>query len=156
MCIFKEKHMRLLLFILLLTSLTVSAQTEEDKVKGVVTKLFDGMRKSDSAMIRTAFVPDAIMQTIITNKEGKTEVRNEKLSDFITAVTKPHKDLYDERITFDIIRIDGALAIAWTPYQFYVSNTFSHCGVDSFQLVKINGEWKIQYIIDTRRKEGCL
>ncbi|HNA01067.1 MAG TPA: hypothetical protein PLN49_09415, partial [Ferruginibacter sp.] len=65
------------------------------------------------------------------------------------------KDAADERITFDVVRVDGALAIAWTPYKFYFNGKFSHCGVNSFQLVRFNGEWKIQYLIDTRRKAGC-
>ena len=56
--------------------------------------------------------------------------------------------------TFETIKIDGALASVWTPYKFYSGATFSHCGANSFQLVKIDGAWKIQYIIDTRRK-GC-
>jgi len=65
------------------------------------------------------------------------------------------KDAADERIVFETIRIDGPLASVWTPYNFYYEGKFSHCGVNSFQLVKINGEWKIQYLIDTRRKQGC-
>jgi hypothetical protein len=74
---------------------------------------------------------------------------------FITAVTKPHKEIYDERITFDVVKTDGVLATAWTPYKFYVGEKFSHCGVNSFQLVKLDGNWKIQFIIDTRRKQPC-
>jgi hypothetical protein len=27
--------------------------------------------------------------------------------------------------------------------------------VNSFQLIKLDGKWKISYIIDTRKKEGC-
>ncbi|MEM9869076.1 MAG: nuclear transport factor 2 family protein, partial [Bacteroidota bacterium] len=34
--------------------------------------------------------------------------------------------------------------------------TFSHCGINSFQMVNFGGEWKIIYLIDTRGKEGCL
>jgi hypothetical protein len=61
----------------------------------------------------------------------------------------------DERITFETIKIDGPLAVAWTPYKFYYEGKFSHCGVNSFQLVRLNGAWKIQYLIDTRRRTGC-
>ncbi|UWX56421.1 hypothetical protein NYZ99_09635 [Maribacter litopenaei] len=53
------------------------------------------------------------------------------------------------------IQIDGAMANAWTPYEFRINDNFSHCGVNSFQMVKLEGEWKIIYLIDTRRKEGC-
>lgn len=148
--------MRHFLFLLTVvgSQLVASAQTEE--IKKPIAALFDGMRKSDSMLIQSAFAPGAMMQTIVKNKEGNTEVHSITVSDFIAAVTRPHKDIYDERITVDMIKTDGDLAIVWTPYQFFVSNQFSHCGVDSFQLVRLNGEWKIQYIIDTRRKDNCM
>ena len=145
-------------FVLLLTicSLTTYAQKDEDKVKAPITQFFEGMRRSDSNMIKASLAPNAILQTIAKNKEGKTVVHTENMARFITAVTQPHDKVYDERITFNTIKIDAVLATVWTPYQFYVGDTFSHCGVNSFQLVRIEGAWKIQYIIDTRRKEGCL
>ena len=140
----------------LLVSLTASAQTEEEKVKAPILVLFDGMRKSDSSMIRAAFAPTAVLQTVAKNKEGVVSVRTDAVNDFVLSVAKPHTDIYDERITFEMIKIDADLATVWTPYKFYVGEKFSHCGVNSFQLVRINGAWKIQYIIDTRRREGCL
>lgn len=147
--------MKKLLLILTLFSLNASAQSEEDLVKKPITALFDAMRKSDTAMLRSAFAPGAVLQTVLKNKEGKVLVRTEEVSNFVTSIGRPRKEVLDERITFDLVRIDDNLAIAWTPYQFYVDDKFSHCGVNSFQLVRINGEWKIQYLIDTRRKEGC-
>jgi hypothetical protein len=69
--------------------------------------------------------------------------------------TTPEGTNLDERILDYQIKIDGALASAWTPYNFYVNGNFSHCGVNSFQLVKMDDVWKIVYIIDTRRKEPC-
>ena len=53
------------------------------------------------------------------------------------------------------IKIDGNLASVWTPYEFYLDNNFSHCGVNSFQLFNNNGNWEIIYIVDTRKKLGC-
>jgi len=47
------------------------------------------------------------------------------------------------------------LARLATPRAFYPGPKFSHCGYDSFQLVKLAGGWKIAHIIDTRRKEKC-
>lgn len=144
-----------LLLLLTFFNLKSYAQTEEDRVKQPIQAMFDGMRKADTALMRTAFAPHAILQTITRSKEGKTAVRTEEIDKFVAFIAQPHQEAYDERITYDIIKIDADLAIAWTPYQFYVGDKFSHCGVNSFQLVRLNGEWKIQYIIDTRRKEGC-
>ncbi|MGV3658168.1 MAG: nuclear transport factor 2 family protein [Chitinophagaceae bacterium] len=137
-------------------SLTTYAQSDEEKAKAPILQFFEGMRRSDSNMIKASLAPNALLQTIGKNKEGQTVVRSEDIAKFITAVTQPHEDVYDERVTFNTINIDGDLATVWTPYQFYIGEKFSHCGVNSFQLVRYNGEWKIQYIIDTRRKEGCL
>jgi hypothetical protein len=141
--------------LLLLSSLSVNAQTDNEKVKIPIKALFDGMRNNDTALIRSAFAPNAILQTITKNKEGQVSVRMDNLNDFVASITKAPKGSLDERIKYDDIKIDADLATAWTPYQFFYNSAFSHCGVNSFQLVRIDGQWKIQYLIDTRRKQGC-
>jgi hypothetical protein len=65
------------------------------------------------------------------------------------------KGAADEQIVFETVKVDDDLAMVWTPYRFIFNGKFSHCGVNSFTLVKLNGEWKINYVIDTRRKEKC-
>ena len=148
-------YRKLLFSILTLFTLKSMAQDDETAIKTVINNMFDGMRKTDSVLIRSAFAPKAILQTIAKNKEGKISVRSEVLDSFIITVTRPHKEVYDERIIFDLVKVDAELAIAWTPYQFFIDEKFSHCGVNSFQLVKIEGQWKIQYLIDTRRRQDC-
>lgn len=128
---------------------------DEAAVTAVVNRLFDGMRKSDTAAIRATFAASPILQSVARSREGKTVVLTEPLDSFLIAIGHPHDQVYDERIQITTIRIDGDLATVWAPYSFYLGSQFSHCGVDDFQLVRINGEWKIQYLIDTRRKEGC-
>ena len=136
-------------------SFTTKAQTAADSIKTTIGKLFDGMKNSDAALLKTAFADSAILQTISNNKEGKIIIENDRVDDFAGIISKMQKGDADERIIYDVIKIDGPLAIVWAPYKFYYKGVFSHCGVDSFQLVKINGEWKIQYLIDTRKKAGC-
>jgi hypothetical protein len=146
-------------FFILLTALIVAAeanaQSTEDSVKAVVNTLFSGMKSADAGLIKSVFSDSAIMQTISRTREGNTIVRNESVTEFADFVGKLKKDSADERITFETIKIDGPLAIAWTPYNFYFNGQFSHCGVNSFHLVRFNNAWKIQYLIDTRRRQGC-
>jgi hypothetical protein len=139
----------------LFLNVNLYAQSEQEAVKATVNRMFEGMRKSDSSMIRSTFSDRGILQTIAKTKDGNTIIRSEPLDTFLVAVTKPHTEVYDERIEFGAIHIDSDLASVWTPYKFYVGDKFSHCGVNSFQLVKLAGEWKIQYIIDTRRRQPC-
>ena len=149
-------HRIVFLLILLIGGYSYSfAQSAEDSVKNAVNLLFEGMKNSDPSILKKAFADSAILQTIGRTKEGKTLIRNEKIDAFAESVSKAPKGSLDERIQFETIKIDGPLAIVWTPYKFYYDSKFSHCGVNSFQLVRINGEWKIQYLIDTRRRDGC-
>ena len=131
------------------------AQTPEDSIKATINLFFDGMRETDSTKIRASLAPNAILQTIAAPRNGKIRIPTENLDSFIVNISRPHTEIYDERIQFETIRIDGRLASVWTPYQFYVGSKFSHCGVNSFQLVRFETGWKIQYIIDTRRRDGC-
>ncbi len=149
--------MKPILITLTMTLLSISlyAQSTEDSVKAAVNKLFEGMKNADAAMVNDAFADSAILQTISHSKEGKTFITNEQVRSFSEFVSKQKKGAADERIIFETIRIDGPLAIAWTPYKFYYDGKFSHCGVNSFQLVRMNGQWKIQYLIDTRRRVAC-
>ena len=142
-----------LTFILLCSA--ANAQTAEDSIKTVINKLFEAMKNSDPALLKSTFADSAILQTISRNKEGKTIIENDTVDEFAGIVSKMPKGDADERVVYDVIKIDGPLAIVWAPYKFYYKGNFSHCGIDSFQLVKINGEWKIQYLVDTRRKVGC-
>ena len=144
-----------ILFLAVCLSFTANAQTAEDSIKAVVNNLFAGMKNADAALLKSTFADSAILQTIGRNKEGKTIIQTEEVAGFVDLVSKQQRDAADERISFDMIRIDGPLAIVWTPYKFYFNGKFSHCGVNSFQLVRINGNWKIQYLIDTRRRTGC-
>jgi len=142
------------LFLLCLSTSGFAQSDEENAIKKTITNLFTGMKDADSTLARGAFADAAIMQTIV-NKEGKVSVRNESVNNFIKFIGTPHQQKYDERIVFTKILIDGDLAAVWTDYKFYLGDKFSHCGVNSFQLVKGDKGWQIVYIIDTRRKEGC-
>lgn len=131
------------------------AQSTGDSVKAAVNMLFTAMKTADATMLQQSFADSAVLQTIVKSPDGKVVIRNESVKDFADFVGKEQKGNADERITFETIIIDDNLASVWTPYQFYYKGTFRHCGVNSFQMVRINGIWKIQYLIDTRRKNDC-
>lgn len=145
----------LLSFCCALFCISANAQTAEDSVKTSITQFFSAMKSADSPTLKKIFADSAILQSISFSNDGKTLIRNEPVPEFISYVGKQKAGAADERITFDLVKTDGPLAIAWTPYKFYFNGEFHHCGINSFQLVRINGEWRIQYIIDTRRQVAC-
>jgi hypothetical protein len=150
------KKILLVSFVAVLASLkTLAQQTDTDAVKQTINAMFDAMRKGDSTMLRSTFHKNIVFEGVANKKDGTVDLNIDNPNDFIKAVGTPHKEMWDEQITFNDIKIDGDLASVWTPYKFYLGKTFSHCGVDVFTLMRTPAGWKIIYIIDTRRKGNC-
>ena len=139
------------LFFFLISSFSFAQNSVEKEVVKPIENLFQAMKSADSLGVKNAFSGSAIMQTFGKNQE----IRTDKVEDFAKQVGASQAGDLDERFTISKILVDGNMASVWVPYQFYYKGNFSHCGVNSFQLAKINNEWKIQYIIDTRRKDNC-
>lgn len=145
-----------LLFLTLQPAEAKPDKKEKKRVLNVVEQLFNGMRSADSTLVKPLFHPDAVLGSIVKNKEGETIFRKETSPrGFISAVGMPHPEVWDERIKNPRIFIDGDMATVWAPYSFYRGTTFSHCGVNTFTLCRVRGNWLIVSIIDTRRKDRC-
>ena len=139
---------------LLLVALPLAARAQESEQKAilaVVDKLFDGMRKADTAVMRSLFIPQARMLSI---RQGQPSA--ESIDGWLASIArKPATTVYDERTWAPEVRVDGAIAQAWMQYAFYVGERQNHCGVDAFDFLKIGAEWKIATIMDTRHMTPC-
>ena len=136
-------------------SFNATAQTDEAEIKKTIMLMFDGMRAGDSAMVHAAFAKQVTMQRVAKNREGKVVVSTSDLGGFLKAVGTPHDKVWNEQITFESIQIDGEMASVWTPFKFYLGDTFSHCGVNVFKLYKSEDGWKIFHLVDTNRRTDC-
>lgn len=134
-----------------------AAGPEAVAVLAVVDQLFDGMRTSDSTQVRAVLHPDATFRTVVRDSAGMTLLREGSPEAFVAAVgqPKPEGQIWDERIWDPVVLVDGPMATAWTPYAFYLGDSFSHCGVNAFQLIDTDAGWRILAITDTRQREGC-
>jgi hypothetical protein len=150
-------------FVLLLATLAASASPafaqkaspEAEAVKQTITTFFDGMRRGDSTLVRRTLAPGAVFHGLGGKPGQASTLEMESISGFLKAVGTPHPETWDERVQFERVLIDANLASVWAPCEFYLGSKFSHCGYDSFQLVKLADGWKIAHVIDTRRKEKC-
>ena len=148
--------------LLLLSAAITTAQSitdttaENEKIKEAVNTFFEGFHARDSIIMKSVFIEDPVIQTIGKTKEGQTKLGNEELEKVLKGIVSiPLNTSFKEVLHDYVIKIDGDMANAWTPYSFYLNDSFSHCGVNNFQLLKLDGKWKIIYLIDTRRREGC-
>lgn len=146
------------LVLVALLAMPAAAQSQtaaEKEVAAVIERFFAGMLARDTAMMRTTFDPAARLLGIATPREGQPAVRATPMSDFLAGVVRGTGEGANERIWAPEVRIDGNLAAVWTFYTLHVGERFVHCGIDSFQLLKLPDGWKIVSVADTRRTENC-
>jgi Putative lumazine-binding len=126
------------------------ASPEEQSPISVVHKLFDAMANHDANSARKLFIAGAVLYSV--NDKGKAEaVPYEK---WVTQMGQS-KGKWLERIWNAKVLDQEPIAAVWAQYDFHFNGKFSHCGIDSFSLLKTEAGWKIASISDTRKKSGC-
>jgi hypothetical protein len=151
-----NKSWLIFLFFLMAVGSVIAQESEEQMVKNTIDSFFEAFHQQDSSALKKIVANDMVLQTIGKNEAGREVVKTENFSHFLKSIASiPTSTKFEEKLLMYNIQIDGAMANAWTSYEFWVNGSFSHCGVNSFQLFKDEGAWKIIYLIDTRRKEGC-
>jgi hypothetical protein len=51
-----------------------------------------------------------------------------------------------------VVLIDRDIAMAWTPYEFWMDGNLDHVGTDIWSFVKKDGRWIISGVADNNRK----
>ena len=148
---------KLLLLLTLCLGLNLNAQNSDiEDVKATVKAFFEAFHKQDTTALKSMAKGDIKLQSISVNAEGKSVLKENDYSQFIKSIASIPKDnTFEEKLLDFSIQDDGNMANAWTPYEFWYNGNFSHCGVNSFQLIKEDKDWKILYLVDTRRRKGC-
>ncbi len=60
-----------------------------------------------------------------------------------------------ERYWSPTVLVRGPVAMVWAPYEFKVDGKVSHCGVDVFDFVKVDGSWRLANAMWTVEPEAC-
>ncbi|GLX80035.1 hypothetical protein tinsulaeT_33750 [Thalassotalea insulae] len=115
-----------------------------------ITNLFDAMRAHNGAKLIAQFSENAKLERI--TKENN--IHPSDLTKFADFVSQSNKYLDEQLLDIQVLQ-SGNLASAWTPFAFYLDGKLSHCGVNSFQLIKQDKQWKIQYLIDNVYQGDC-
>lgn len=134
------------------------AQSPKDETgaKQVVNQFFEAFHKQDTVALRELAHPSVNMQSLAENPGGNNKLSTNTYAEFLQRIKSiPSTTKFEEKLLSYDVRINGALATVITPYSFHLNGNLSHCGVNSFTMVKEAEEWKIVHIIDTRNRNGC-
>lgn len=137
---------------LLIMIFVSSMQAQNQDVQKTIEDFFVAFHAKDTLKLHSVCSDKIILQSIMENAKG-AKLSDESAKEFYHSIASiPNDFKFEEKILNYSIQIDGTMAHAWTPYEFYINGKLSHSGVNAFTLFKENGLWKIIYVIDTRRK----
>lgn len=143
----------LLICVLFVISLKTHAQTEDNQIKKTIETFFEGMYNRDTVLINSILHKDCTLNSVSIKPNQLASQKSESMAGFLKSINNiPANVKLEERLLEHKIQIDEALAIDWTPYEFYVNQKLSHKGTNVFTLIKTENMWKIIAIIDTRKR----
>ena len=117
---------------------------------GAVDALFDAMAKHDVEASRKLIVPGASF--VVVKPDGAVAMEHD--TDYLDSLAT-HKEAFRERIWNAQVTVQGDIAQVWAPYDFHLDGKLSHCGIDSFSMVRTAEGWRVAGVSYTVRKVGC-
>ncbi|QNA84505.1 nuclear transport factor 2 family protein [Sphingomonas sp. So64.6b] len=123
-------------------------------VLATIDTMFKALAAKDAAGIIAVTVPEGRATGTGVTDTGEHRVTSSDWAGFAARLAKiPGKPV--ERNIDPHVHVDGDIAMVWTPYVFTLDGKFSHCGINHFDLIRVQGAWKVQNVTWTQRKTGC-
>ena len=151
-------HFLIFQFFLLQPSGVYADENEREAILAVMDKVFVAVQSQDSADWRAIELAEGTTLSFRPHSDGvpgNLEMRMSSNEEANFDLVHDGHEYIERWISDPTILIRGPIALVWGEYEFWIDGKFSHCGVDSVDLVKISGEWKITNFMWTVEKEGC-
>ena len=147
---------KLLILAVALSYSIISFSQSDDRalILETVQKFFDSIEFRDRQLLESILVPNSLNISARELDDGEAQFNVMSYDEVVTALTRPGRNA-KERSWDETVLIQGNIAVVWTPYDFHVDVVFSHCGIDSFQLIKQDGQWLISNSSWTLETENC-
>jgi len=117
----------------------VQAHQEQSAVLAVADQALDRISDEDSVGLTDLMIPDAVLYRG-SFQDGHYQVRVISWSE--ARAMAPRGDVVERGFNPTVLVTDTT-AMVWYPYDYYQDGKWSHCGVDTFNLVRTDDGWKI-------------
>lgn len=129
-----------------------AADADETAIVAQIERFFDAMRGQDATAIKAILLDDTVFSAQRLGPDGAKLARIPGQA-FANSVAG-QKGL-DERMWDPVVMRRGPIAMVWAPYEFRLDGRTTHCGVDVFDMVKVDGTWRIAHLMWTQEPDAC-
>ena len=127
---------------------------DEAAVLAVVDQFMMAISTNDLELMASVQLPDGVTYRARPAEGGGVEVIGTPNSYWVQPERADGRARI-ERYWSPTVLVRGHIAVVWTPYEFWLDGKRSHCGIDTFDLVKMDGRWRIANAMWTVEPEGC-
>jgi hypothetical protein len=139
--------LRAVIFLLFISNVCAQNTKNEDvkSASALPDRLFAAMKAKSFEEIRALFAPAGQLVAIDKPKDGKgvSKTRVFTAESFAKAISEAKGADFIEKMPDKDVRVSGDLAIVAGRYTFYTGEKFSHCGTNTFNLVRTDAGWRI-------------
>ena len=147
-----------MIFLAMAALLAAPAQptTAEDRAQlmAVVDQVYAAINSNDVEAFKRMEVPEGMTFRLRYQPDGTmTLVPKSNLQDLADTGAETRK--FTERYWDPAVLIHKDMAVFWAPYSFDIDGKRSHCGVDVFDFIRVDGQWKLANSMWTVEPDGC-
>ncbi len=138
-----------------LLSLPAHAQSPDTAITSAIDRLFDAMKRSDTAAVRVRFLAGGrVIIPPAPNAPGD-KVTALSVDDFVKFAGNNAPGSWIERAWNPVTETSGTLGHVWFDYDIYRNGARTQCGSNSAQLQRVGADWRIVSMAFSARNVDC-
>lgn len=153
-----QSLLRLVLLSLLITGNAHAANTDRETILALMEQAFAAVASRDPDDMRAIQLAEGTSISFRTKADGnpgELEMRIATNEAIAAGDSDDGRKLMERWTGEPSVMIRGPIAEVWGEYEFRIDGKFSHCGIDSVQLAKVAGVWKIANWMWTVERDDC-
>ncbi|WP_374468656.1 nuclear transport factor 2 family protein [Phenylobacterium sp.] len=130
-----------------------AADTDQEAILAQIDRFFAAMKRQDTAGLEKLIYADGVMTIVRIAPDGTERHSRRPVTAWIDSIrTTPG---LDERIWSPTVMRRGPMAVVWAPYDIKKDGERLHCGVDVFDMVRVDGVWRVASLMFTAEPGAC-
>jgi len=154
-----RKNLLCLVLLSFLHATNASAEdSEREAVLALMDQAFEAVGSGDPDDLRAIQLAEGTSLSFRSRADGEPgelEMRIATNEALVASGTDDDHEYVERWSGKPKVMIRGPIAVVWGEYEFWIDGEFSHCGIDSVDLVKVDADWKIANWMWTVEKNHC-